>query len=98
MSFEQNPSPEKMGIKQNKKEGVFMESGERQRLFDERLRYENERQAAINKENLIRGRYGADVNSEDAQREIVGAQREQAAAQRMIDDVDERLRATKIER
>ena len=71
------------------------DSRERQVLFDEKSKYENQRQAAVNKENSIRARYGTDINSEDVQREITEAQREQAMAQRMIDDVDRRLRETK---
>ncbi len=78
----------------SKKDEVHFESRQRQTLFDERLRYKNQLQAAINKENSVRKRYGDDL-FESGQRELEEVQREQATAQKMIDDVDHRLRATK---
>jgi hypothetical protein len=87
MNFES--SPQEAGEKPQ------FESHERQALFDERLKYETQHQAAINKENSIRERYGKDLdNDEVGKGEIKEAQREQAVAQRMMNDVDQRLRKT----
>ncbi len=74
---------------------MSFETPERSVLFDERSKYENQLQALINKENSIRTRYGADLDiAEQGKREIADVQREQQMIQRMIDDVDSRLRET----